>query len=63
MTSAATGGRSIEKFFAGREHAGSITKDISNFTIKIKTGVITEAQEVQIRQLIGQMFQSQPKSS
>ncbi|MCC8402599.1 ParB/RepB/Spo0J family partition protein [Paraburkholderia sp. MMS20-SJTN17] len=62
-TSTGTSGRSIEKFFAGREHAGSITKDISNFTIKIKTGVITEAQEIQIRQLIGQMFQSQPKTN
>lgn len=62
-TSAGTGGRSIEKFFAGREHAGSITKDVGNFTIKIKTGVITEAQEIQIRQLIGQMFQSQPKTN
>jgi len=62
-SSAGTSGRSIEKFFAGREHAGSITKDISNFTIKIKTGVITEAQEIQIRQLIGQMFQSQPKTN
>ncbi|KXU84295.1 chromosome partitioning protein ParB [Paraburkholderia monticola] len=62
-TSNGTSGRSIEKFFAGREHAGSITKDISNFTIKIKTGVITEAQEIQIRQLIGQMFQSQPKTN
>lgn len=62
-TSNGTGGRSIEKFFAGREHAGSITKDISNFTIKIKTGVITEAQEIQIRQLIGQMFHSHPKTN
>ena len=62
-TPAATSGRSIDKFFAGKEHAGSITKDISNFTVKIKTGIITEAQEIQIRQLIGQMFQPQPKAS
>jgi ParB family transcriptional regulator, chromosome partitioning protein len=59
---AATSGRSIEKFFAGREQAGSITKDVGNFTVKIKAGVLTEAQEVQIRQLIGQMFQAQPKT-
>jgi ParB family chromosome partitioning protein len=30
--------------------------------VKIKTGVITEAQEIQIRELIGQMFQAQPKA-
>lgn len=61
--SASTSGRSIDKFFSGREQAGSITKDVSNFTIKIKAGVLTEAQEVQIRQLIGQMFQPQPKAN
>lgn len=62
-TSAATSGRSIDKFFSGKEQAGSITKDISSFTVKIRTGVITEAQETQIRQLIGQMFQAQPKAN
>jgi len=62
-TSTGTSGRSIDKFFAGKEHARSITKDISNFTVKIKTGVITKAQETQIRELIGQMFQSQPKTN
>ncbi|MGF6574247.1 ParB family protein [Paraburkholderia fungorum] len=62
-SSEATTGRSIDKFFSGREQAGSITKDVSNFTIKIKAGVLTEAQEVQIRQLIGEMFQTQPKTS
>jgi ParB family transcriptional regulator, chromosome partitioning protein len=62
-TSEGTSGRSIDKFFSGKEQAGSITKDVSNFTIKIKAGVLTEAQEVQIRQLIGQMFQPQPKVS
>lgn len=59
----ATGARSIDKFFSGREQAGSITKDVGNFTVKIKAGVLTEAQEVQIRQLIGQMFQTQPKAN
>jgi ParB family transcriptional regulator, chromosome partitioning protein len=62
-TSEGTSGRNIDKFFSGKEQAGSITKDVSNFTIKIKAGVLTEAQEVQIRQLIGQMFQPQPKVS
>jgi ParB family chromosome partitioning protein len=62
-TSTGTSGRSIDKFFSGKEHAGSITKDISNFTVKIKTGVITQAQEAQIRELIGRMFQPQPKAN
>jgi ParB family chromosome partitioning protein len=62
-SSEGTVARSIDKFFSGREQAGSITKDVGNFTVKIKAGVLTEAQEVQIRQLIGQMFQPQPKSN
>jgi ParB family transcriptional regulator, chromosome partitioning protein len=52
--------RSIDKFFSGKEHAGSITKDINSFTVKIKAGVLTEAQETQIRELISQMFHPQP---
>lgn len=52
--------RSIEKFFSGKEHAGSITKDINSFTVKIKAGVLTEAQETQIRAVISQMFHHQP---
>jgi ParB family transcriptional regulator, chromosome partitioning protein len=53
-------GRSIDKFFSGKEHAGSITKDINSFTVKIKAGVLTEAQETQIRELLSQMFRPQP---
>jgi ParB family chromosome partitioning protein len=52
--------RSIDKFFSGKEHAGSITKDINSFTVKIKAGVLTEAQETQIRELLSQMFRAQP---
>jgi ParB family chromosome partitioning protein len=55
--------RSIDKFFAGKEHAGSITKDISGITVKIKSGVLTDVQEMQIRELISQMFHAQPKLS
>ncbi|MFL9989213.1 ParB/RepB/Spo0J family partition protein [Paraburkholderia sediminicola] len=54
--------RSIDKFFAGKEHAGSITKDVSSFTVKIKAGVLSDAQEIQIRELISQMFHVHPKS-
>lgn len=53
--------RSIEKFFAGKEHAGSITKDINGITVKIRAGVLTDAQETQIRELISQMFHAHPK--
>jgi ParB family transcriptional regulator, chromosome partitioning protein len=52
--------RSIDKFFSGKEHAGSITKDINSFTVKIKAGVLTDAQEIQIRELMSQMFRPQP---
>lgn len=54
-------GRSIDKFFAGKEQAGSITKDVSSFTLRIKDGYLTEAQELQIRELINRMFRSQPQ--
>jgi ParB family chromosome partitioning protein len=53
--------RSIDKFFSGKEHAGSITKDVSGITVKIKSGVLTSAQETQIRELLSQMFHAQPK--
>jgi ParB family transcriptional regulator, chromosome partitioning protein len=55
--------RSIDKFFSGKEHAGSITRDISGITVKIKAGVLTDAQEAQIRELISQMFHAQPKAN
>ncbi len=55
--------RSVDKFFSGKEHAGSITKDVSGITVKIKSGVLTAAQETQIRELISQMFHTQPRSS
>lgn len=62
-TSNSASERSIDKFFAGKEHAGSITKDVSSFTIKIKAGVLTEAQEHQIREFISQMFHPQPNTN
>ncbi|MFK4446094.1 ParB family chromosome partitioning protein [Caballeronia udeis] len=55
--------RSIDKFFSGKEHAGSITKDVSGITVKIKSGVLTDAQEMQIRELISQMFHAEPKAT
>jgi ParB family transcriptional regulator, chromosome partitioning protein len=52
--------RSIDKFFSGKEHAGSITKDVNSFSIKIKAGMLSDAQETQIRELLSQMFRTQP---
>ncbi|KMQ79999.1 Chromosome (plasmid) partitioning protein ParB / Stage 0 sporulation protein J [Candidatus Burkholderia pumila] len=57
------GGRSIEKFFAGHEHAGNITKDLGNFTVKIKTAMLTEDQEREIREVIGRLFSTQSRGS
>jgi ParB family transcriptional regulator, chromosome partitioning protein len=59
--SATANERSIDKFFAGKDHAGSITKDVNGFTVKFKPGVMTEALEGQIRALISQTFNHQPK--
>jgi ParB family transcriptional regulator, chromosome partitioning protein len=54
--------RSIEKFFAGGSQAGNITKDLGSFTVKIKTAMLTETQEREIRDVIGRLFSTQPKS-
>lgn len=48
--------RSIEKIFAGKSQAGSITKDAVGFTVKIKAGMLSEDKEKQIRDLIAQLF-------
>lgn len=52
--------RSIDKFFAGNQQAGSITKDDASFTVKIKAGVLSDAQETLIRELISRMFTTAP---
>lgn len=48
--------RNIEKIFAGKSQAGSITKDHSGLTVKIKAGMLSADQEEQIRRLITQLF-------
>lgn len=60
-TSTTANERSIDKFFAGKEHAGSITKDVNGFAVKVKPGMMTEALEAQIRALISQTFNQHPK--
>lgn len=56
------GSRDIHKVYAGKEQAGSITKDAVNFTVKLKSAVLTEAQEEQIRNLIRELFDDAPRS-
>ncbi|HDR9497184.1 ParB/RepB/Spo0J family partition protein [Burkholderia ambifaria] len=48
--------RNIEKIFAGRSQAGSITKDAGSFTVKIKAGMLSAEKEEKIRALISQLF-------
>lgn len=59
-SSAHTRKRSIEKFFAGKTHAGSITKDVNGFTLKIKAEALTDVHEEQLRELIGRLFPTRP---
>jgi ParB family chromosome partitioning protein len=60
-TGSAARERLIEKFFAGKDQAGSITKDVNNFTVKIKTASLTEAQETRIRQVISELYKGEPR--
>jgi ParB family chromosome partitioning protein len=58
---AATKNRDIHKVYAGKAHAGSITKDSVTFTVKIKSALLTDAQEERIRAVIGELFVETPK--
>ncbi len=51
--------RNIEKIFAGKSQAGSITKDAGGFTVKIKAGMLTAEKEEKIRALIAELFASE----
>ena len=57
--SAGLSDRNIEKIFAGKSQAGSITRDRSGLTVKIKAGMLSADQEEQIRKMISQLFASQ----
>lgn len=52
--------RSIDKIFSGKSHAGTITRDSTSFTVKIKTGVLSDEQEKEIRRLISSLFSVRP---
>ncbi|MEX3790827.1 ParB/RepB/Spo0J family partition protein [Paraburkholderia sp. BR14374] len=55
--------RSIEKIFAGKNQAGSITKDAVGFTVKIRAGMLTDEKERQIRMLIAELFSGSNSSA
>lgn len=55
--------REIRKVYAGKSQAGSITKDAVNFTVKLKSTVITAAQEERIRALIDELFDSKQQTA
>jgi hypothetical protein len=49
--------RDIRKLFVGKEHAGSITRDASSLTVKIKAAVLTPAIETDIRSYLERVIQ------
>lgn len=56
-----TSQRDIHKVYSGKTQAGSITKDSVSLTIKLKSAVLTAAQEERIRTVINELFDDRPK--
>ncbi|WP_316157511.1 ParB/RepB/Spo0J family partition protein [Cupriavidus sp. BIC8F] len=56
-----TSQRDIHKVYAGKTQAGSITKDSVSFTVKLKSAVLTAAQEERIRTVINELFDGGPQ--
>lgn len=54
--------RTIEKIFAGKAQAGSVTKDSANFTVKVRTGMLSEEQEGQIKDFISSLLSTKPQA-
>lgn len=54
--------RDIHKVYAGKAQAGSITKDSNNFIVKLKSGMLSEAQEQRIRSLIEELYKESKPS-
>jgi ParB family chromosome partitioning protein len=48
--------RDIKKLFIGKEQAGSITRDGSGFTLKIKAAALTPEKETELRSFVERMF-------
>ena len=44
--------RDIKKLFVGKEQAGSITRDASALTVKIKTAALSSEKEVKLRDFV-----------
>ena len=49
--------RSIKKLFVGKEQAGTITRDGSAFTVKIRAAALTPEMEAELRSVVERMFQ------
>jgi ParB family chromosome partitioning protein len=54
--------RDIHKVYAGKAQAGSITKDAVNFTVKLRSAVLTAVQEERIRKLIDELFDERERT-
>lgn len=50
--------RDIRKLFVGKEQAGSITRDTSGLTIKIRSAALTPEKESELRQFVEGMFKN-----
>jgi ParB family chromosome partitioning protein len=48
--------RDIKKLFVGKDQAGSMTRDASGFTIKIKAAALTPEKETELRGFVERMF-------
>jgi ParB family chromosome partitioning protein len=57
-----TSQRDIHKVYAGKNQAGSITKDAVTFTLKLKSVMLTPAKEERIRGLIAELYGDAPNS-
>lgn len=48
--------RDIKKLFIGKEQAGSITRDASALTVKIRTAALTSQKETRLREFVQQLL-------
>jgi ParB family chromosome partitioning protein len=48
--------RDIKKLFIGKEQAGSITRDASSLTVRIKAAALSEAKETRLREFVQKLL-------
>lgn len=48
--------RDIKKLFVGKAQAGSITRDVSSLTIKIRASALTAEKEAELREVVERLF-------